>query len=84
MLARVEVLLGTTFTHLGHKLLNDIGDLVHVSGVDSALAIFLEMALEVLLVLVVLVLEFTVLFYFVVVHVEGFVVHHEVLAALRK
>jgi len=84
LLARVEVLLGTTSTtHLGHELLNDIGDLVHVSGVDSAVAIFLEMALEVLLVLVVLVLEVTVLFDLVVVHVKGFVVHHEILKVLR-
>ena len=84
LLARVEVLLGTTSTHLGHELLNDIGDLVHVSGVDSAVAIFLEMALEVLLVFVVLVLEVTVLFDLVVVHVKGFVVHHEILRVLRE
>jgi hypothetical protein len=85
LIAWVEVLLVTTSTtHLGHELLNDMGDLVHVSGVDSAVAIFLEMALEVLLVFVVLVLEVTVLFDLVVVHVKGFVVHHEILRVLRE
>jgi hypothetical protein len=73
---------GTLASHTGHKLLDDVGDLVHVSGVDRALAIFLEMTLEVLLVLVVLVFKVTVLFDLVVVHVELFVVNHEVLVVL--
>lgn len=66
-------------SHLAHELLDDIGDRVHVSGVESAVAIFLEMALEVLLVLVVLILHVAVLFDLVVVHVEGFVVQRQVL-----
>lgn len=84
LLALVKAALvgGTLASHTGHELLDDVGDLVHVSGVDSALAIFLEMTLEVLLVLVVLVFKVTVLFDLVVVHVELFVVNHEVLLVL--
>ena len=81
LLALVIALLGGTLVvpHAGHELLDDVGDLVHVSGVDCAVTIFLEMTLEVLLVLVVLVFKVAVLFDLVVVHVEGFVVHHEIL-----
>ena len=83
LLARVKVLVGSTLaSHAGHELLDDAGDLVHVVGVDRALAVFLEMTLEVLLVLVVLVFKVTVLFDLVVVHVELFVVNHEVLLVL--
>ncbi len=84
LLALVKAALvgGTLASHTGHELLDDVGDLVHVSGVDRALAIFLEMTLEVLLVLVVLVFKVTVLFDLVVVHVELFVVNHEVLLVL--
>jgi len=73
---------GALVSHTGHKLLDDIGDLVHVSGVDCALATFLEMTLEVLLVLVVLVFKVAVLFDLVVVYVYLFVVNHEVLLVL--
>ena len=72
----------TLVSHTGHELLDDVGDLVHVSGVDRALAIFLEMTLEILLVLVVRVFKVTVLFDLVVVHVELFAVNHEVLLVL--
>ena len=86
LLALVIALVGGTLAshtaHTGHELLDDVGDLVHVSGVDRALAIFLEMTLEVLLVLVVLVFKVAVLFDLVVVHVELFVVNHEVLLVL--
>ena len=83
LLALVKALVGCTLaSHTGHELLNDVGDLVHVFGVDRALAIFLEMTLEVLLVFVVLGFKLTVLFYLVVVHVELFVVNHEVLLVL--
>ncbi len=84
LLALVVVLVrGTLSSHTGHELLDDVGDLVHVSGVDrAAVAIFLEVTLEVLLVLVVLVFEVAVLFDLVVVHVELFVVDHEVLMVL--
>lgn len=83
LLALVKALVGCTLaSHTGHELLDDVGDLVHVSGVDRALAIFLEMTLEVLLVFVVLGFKLTVLFYLVVVHVELFVVNHEVLLVL--
>jgi len=84
LLALVKAALvgGTLASHTGHELLDDVGDLVHVSGVDRALAIFLEMTLEVLLVLVVLVFKVTVLFDLVVVDVELFVVNHEVLLVL--
>ena len=77
LLALVKAALvgGTLASHTGHELLDDVGDLVHVSGVDSALAIFLEMALEVLLVLVVLVFKIAVLFNLVV-------VNHKVLLVL--
>ncbi len=83
LLALVKALFGGTLaSHTGHELLDDVGDLVHVSGVDRALAIFLEMTLKVLLVLVVLLYKIAVLFVFVVVHVEKFVVNHEVLVVL--
>ena len=84
LLALVKAALvgGTLASHTGHELLDDVGDLVHVSGVDRALAIFLEMTLEVLLVLVVLVFKVAVLFDLVVVNVELFVVNHEVLLVL--
>lgn len=84
LLALVKAALvgGTLASHTGHELLDDVGDLVHVSGVDRALAIFLEMTLEVLLVLVILVFKVAVLFDLVVVHVELFVVNHEVLLVL--
>ena len=83
LVALVKALVGATWGTLGshtvHELLDDVGDLVHVAGVDSALATFLEMTLEVLLVLVVLVFKIAVLFDLVVVHEELFVVNHEVL-----
>lgn len=48
LLALVKAALvgGTLASHTGHELLDDVSDLVHVSGVDRALAIFLEMTLE--------------------------------------
>jgi hypothetical protein len=43
LLALVKAALvgGTLASHTGHELLDDVGDLVHVSGVDIGWAIFL-------------------------------------------
>lgn len=79
----VVLLLGASLvSHTSHELLDDVGNLVHVSGVDWAMTAFLEVALEVLLVLVVLVLEVAVLLDLVVVDVEKLSVHIEVLVVL--
>lgn len=72
----VVLLLGASLvSHASHELLDDVGNLVHVSGVDWAMTAFLEVALEVLLVLVVLVLEVAVLLDLVVVNIELLSVH---------
>ena len=56
-LVEVSLLGSSLIIHAGHQLLDDAGDLVHVSSIDWAtLASFLKMALEVLFVFVVLVL----------------------------
>ena len=63
LLALVMALVGGTLaSHTSHELLEDVGDLVHVSGVDRAFAIFVEITLEVLLVLNVLVFKVALLF----------------------
>ena len=42
LVALVKDLVGRTLaSHTGHELLDDVGDLVHVSGVDIGWAIFL-------------------------------------------
>jgi hypothetical protein len=79
----VVLLLGASLvSHASHELLDDVGNLVHVSGVDWAMTAFLEVTLEVLLVLVVLVLEVAVLLDLVVVNIELLIVHIEVLEVL--
>ena len=60
---------GTLVSHTGHEFFDDSGDLVPVSGVDCDLATFLEITLEVLLVLFLLVIKVARLFGDVVVHV---------------
>ena len=72
-------LLRASLSHTGHQLLDDTGDVVHVSSIYRALTAFLKMTLEVLFVFVVLVLEVTILFDLVVVYIKGFVVYNEVL-----
>jgi hypothetical protein len=72
-------LLRASLSHTGHQLLDDAGDVVHVSSIDRALTTLLKMALEVLFVFIVLVLEVAILFNLVVVNIKGSVVYDEVL-----
>ncbi len=57
------LLLGASLvSHPCHELLDDVGNLVHVSGADWAMTTFLEMTLEVLLFLFFLFFKVTVRF----------------------
>ena len=79
----VVLLLGASLvSHTSHELLDDVGNLVHVSGVNWAMTAFLEVALELLLFLVFFVLEVAVQLDLVVVNVKELSVHIEVLVVL--